>query len=625
MGRYEEALQDMSRAEENGYPAALQHKVLTRRCHCCLILGKGDEAKTALESCKEYFQSVPVEAREKYEKAVADLEQKVMNLILTKKVTSSQDVLEHPSLIQGESSYVKYMTSAFEMRVNDKYGRHIVAADAVSKGSVVFMEKPYAAILLPEYLNTHCHTCFTPATNPVPCKYCCDAIFCKEECRELGRTWHQYECGILHILSSVGIAHLALRVVLVAGWKLYCDIRNETTEGRIAGVGKKGVYNGPNLTDGYRSVYHLMPHFESCLPEDQLQYCLAAVLLATAVHNKTDFPKHSEDESKCDEHIDVPQLACALMRHIAQLVSNAHAVTQIMASGFGQKSKTQQVLQKRVASAIYPTASLMNHSCKPNIINSFYKDLLVIRTIQDVNPGDHINNCYGLHYCRQTRTERQESLRRQYFFSCKCLPCIQPEYLQKEAAWSGFLCENCRGILSWMDQGDPSGCDLGDSRGVLLCLQCHKLQKPSTHLIETCSQVSLLHESGEEALRSNDIPTAVSHLRSAISLGSAVYQPENQYFVSIRDTLAQALIESGDYESCCMELKECLRVIESRYGPESVELAHELLKFADVLTLAATTKDKFQDEATRVKKRLDDIFTLNYGPQWKKYLQTYTD
>ncbi|XP_045611471.1 SET and MYND domain-containing protein 4 isoform X2 [Procambarus clarkii] len=619
MGKYEEALQDMNRAEECGYPAALRHKLLTRRCHCYLILGEEDHAKASLEVCKRHSELVSPDSKEKYEKTVADLEKKMDSSGFNQ--TNRQEVLGHPSLLKGENAVVKYMTSVFEMRTSEKYGRHIVATDAVSKGSVVFVEKPYAAILLPEYHSTHCHNCFTPATNPVPCKYCCDAVFCKEECRELGRAWHQYECGILHILSSVGIAHLAVRVILVTGWKHTCDIRNEAIEGRVEGVGENGVYNGNDVCEGYRAVYHLMPHFDSCLPEDQLQYCLAAILLATAVLDKTDFPKHNEVEMMNEDCLDVAHLASAIMRHIAQLVSNAHAVTQIMASSCGERSKVEQVSQKRIASAIYPTASLMNHSCKPNIINSFQKDLLIIRTIEDVNPNDQIFNCYGPHYCRQTRQERQESLKRQYFFTCKCVPCTQPEYLQKEASWSGFCCEKCRGVLSWMGENDPTGSDLAESGGVFLCLKCHTLQRPSAHLMDVCAKVNSLHEAGEEALQKGDVPGAVTLLRNALSKGSEVYLPENQYFTSVRDTLACALSDLGDFKSCCLELRECLRVVESRYGSKSIEFAHELLKFSDVLTLASASNDKLKDEVEGVKSRIDEIFTLNYGPQWKMYLQ----
>lgn len=37
----------------------------------------------------------------------------------------------------------------------------------------------------------------------------------------------------------------------------------------------------------------------------------------------------------------------------------------------GPHSKVEQIKQIRVASGIYPTASMMNHSCKPDIINRY--------------------------------------------------------------------------------------------------------------------------------------------------------------------------------------------------------------------------------------------------------------
>lgn len=627
MHKYKEALQDITWAEESGYPIALRHKLLVRRCRAHLMLGDVNKAGESLEACITHLSSVPVEAKEKFEAEIAELKQKIENHVSSgsSDPADAEDTLQQPHLWKGENEQVKYMTSAFEMRGSEKYGRHIIATEEVSKGSEVFVEEPYAAILLPEHHNTHCHTCFSKVTNAFPCDGCRDTIFCNEACREAGRAWHQYECGILHILSSVGIAHLALRVLLVSGWKLHCDIRGEAVEGRLAGVGAHGTFNGPDHRDRYRAVYHLLPHLSNCLLEDQLQYCLAAILLASAITDKTHFTKDSLNECGEKADLDVPQLAAAVMRHIAQLVSNAHAITQLTTSDCGAKSRMEQIKQIRVASAIYPTASMMNHSCKPNIINSFYKDVLVIRAIEDIKPGDQVSNCYGPHYCRQTREERQEALKQQYFFTCKCAPCTQPEYMRREASWSGFYCEGCGGVSSWMGSDDPSdggddGGDAEEGRGVLLCLQCHKLQQPSTHLTYTCSKVNSLHEAGEEAMKKGNISEAVSLLRNAVEEGSKVYLPENQYFVRVRDTLARALGESGEYESCCLELQECMQMMEKHYGPESIELAHEFLKYSEVLQLAAVTNPRFGEEAKTVNKRLNDIFTLNYGPQWKVYL-----
>ena len=54
-----------------------------------------------------------------------------------------------------------------------------------------------------------------------------------------------------------------------------------------------------------------------------------------------------------------------MLRHIVQLVSNAHAVTEL------HHSDDDTVEQVRLATAIYSSVSLLNHSCVPMIVNNF--------------------------------------------------------------------------------------------------------------------------------------------------------------------------------------------------------------------------------------------------------------
>jgi len=111
----------------------------------------------------------------------------------------------------------------------------------------------------------------------------------------------------------------------------------------------------------------------------------------------------SNSRCLCEYHVgdtaDVRDIVGALLlRHTCQLVSNAHAITTVMrtnaassaspaADGLvssgelcsgvatGQSESTgddctvDMNQQVRVATAIYPTASLMNHSCDPSIIS----------------------------------------------------------------------------------------------------------------------------------------------------------------------------------------------------------------------------------------------------------------
>ena len=64
-----------------------------------------------------------------------------------------------------------------------------------------------------------------------------------------------------------------------------------------------------------------------------------------------------------------------LLRHIQQLICNAHAITEIQVTRSRENTPLQETSQVRVATAIYPTASLMNHSCDPTIISRYISKL----------------------------------------------------------------------------------------------------------------------------------------------------------------------------------------------------------------------------------------------------------
>jgi len=94
-------------------------------------------------------------------------------------------------------------------------------------------------------------------------------------------------------------------------------------------------------------------------------------------------------------------IGALLLRHTCQLVANAHAITDVIRVGPQQPTSIASTVptgascdgsfsgggacagadptgvgsavdvsqQVRIATAIYPTASLMNHSCDPSIIS----------------------------------------------------------------------------------------------------------------------------------------------------------------------------------------------------------------------------------------------------------------
>ena len=122
--------------------------------------------------------------------------------------------------------------------------------------------------------------------------------------------------------------------------------------------------------------------------------------------------------------------------------------------------------QVRIATAIYPTASLMNHSCEPTISSRCFHPIVMMSSMLkshflfQLRAGSAYRSCcawrhfrqwdlqllrlvvaphvysslaivcerpacfvLGPHHTRMSYTERQQNLRTQYFFTCHCEHC----------------------------------------------------------------------------------------------------------------------------------------------------------------------------------------------------------
>lgn len=57
-----------------------------------------------------------------------------------------------------------------------------------------------------------------------------------------------------------------------------------------------------------------------------------------------------------------------LLKNMLQLICNGHAITKLNLT-VSEVRNISTEYQCRIATAIYPSASMMNHSCNPNIVN----------------------------------------------------------------------------------------------------------------------------------------------------------------------------------------------------------------------------------------------------------------
>lgn len=98
----------------------------------------------------------------------------------------------------------------------------------------------------------------------------------------------------------------------------------------------------------------------------------------------------------------------------------------------------------RIFTAIFPKISMLNHSCDPNIRNSFDGPFLRIHAAHDIAADEEIFNCYGPNYKLMSKMDRKSALKQQYCFDCNCQRCTSND--QTYEKYYEYVCPNvaCR-------------------------------------------------------------------------------------------------------------------------------------------------------------------------------------
>ncbi|XP_023488370.1 histone-lysine N-methyltransferase SMYD3 isoform X2 [Equus przewalskii] len=76
---------------------------------------------------------------------------------------------------------------------------------------------------------------------------------------------------------------------------------------------------------------------------------------------------------------------------------------------------------QEVGVGLYPSMSLLNHSCDPNCSIVFNGPHLLLRAVRDIEAGEELTICYL--DMLMTSEERRKQLRDQYCFECDCFRC----------------------------------------------------------------------------------------------------------------------------------------------------------------------------------------------------------
>ena len=264
-----------------------------------------------------------------------------------------------------------------------------------------------------------------------------------------------------------------------------------------------------------------------------------------------------------------------------------------------------------VGIGVYMIASMVNHSCIPNCVQSFIDDKLYIKTTKDICIGEEIVISY-IDIAQPTRCRRQQ-LKATYGFSCSCLSCsidIEQNY------WLCKLTANCKGYLqidgnikyyNWQ-MNNLSVTGDGDAEAVLIAIEKLQLPEfPSSQTNFNCSACGSITSGIELARRTNEIYSCVSsgNLFGGYKL-SCQYTSEISYIrFQILSKLCVEMIKNSDFEAVIPFSHTLCEVAAFLYPCNHPQVALIFLQHAKLLWFRSGDSVEFRKHYMRAARIIE--------------------
>ncbi|XP_044286543.1 SET and MYND domain-containing protein 4 [Varanus komodoensis] len=623
LGQFEDSLEDIRWAEEEGYPDRLYTKILLRKAECLLSLGKFKEAADALsfvENKMSVDQSLKATGHQLLLSKLNQLKVKA-----GKENSSSVCRPAVPGQAQRplepweKSDRIPCASPSVCLSFSTRKGRQLVAAREILPGEILVREEAFVSVLHPgeSFLlrgsaeavlcwqlaskDLHCHRCLKGALALVPCQGCSYAKYCSPGCARLAwESYHRKECPLGGLLLALGVfCHASLRAVLVADCAelsaLVAQSREEGTvePGAEAHAPRAATERAPAPIPGcdadgrycsaYKAAFSLLTHTEKHSPEFRFLCGLSVAALCRRLGDvglEASIPGKdmSEDQEEPSAALVPPALSVlgeAMLRHMLQLQCNAQAVTVLRASGSEDKlvASSEQV---RLATAIFPVVSLLNHSCDPNTSVTFSCSTAEVRALQPIARGQEILHCYGPHRRRMGAAERRRRLLAQYFFECRCPACLEelrPGFGNRASPAQGclFRCPDCR--MPMQEEGGLLRCSSGACEALV----------PEDDVQHQLRDLKQRTETALELLEHGEPGQSVELLQKCRLDAKRFLSPAHLAMGEIEDRLAQAYVTMGKWPEAAGHVRRSVQAVEAHYGPSSIEAGQELFKLAQIL------------------------------------------
>lgn len=562
--RHRSCLVDIEAALKYGYPKENHFKVLVRKMKCLHILSVWSND---LENIKSYLRDIVnnPETKEFVKTEIQNMFEFIAEPQNYENDKDDVDVVDDPaSRITSVNKVLPQAADCIDMSYSEEKGRYLITTKNVIYGRLLISERPFVCNLATSKRKSYCYNCCARLNSwGLSCPNCTQVLYCSEGCLESNYDIHSHECNnFLVIQNQIGVAYLVAHIMFKMNFDfsdLSLSIKKSQIKKSLDEILKMTLcdWTDFDFKNDYTSILSLMDHF------DELDYDAAMGFNLTAGYLVTAFVDRFKDKTCLSDLQNQLLIGSLVTRHLQQLQSNLISILdQDLQSLMCVGRNLTDIKERPIGIGLYPTISLLNHSCSPNIMSLFCRNKFLVRASKNLDCGVELNYCYGPNVNRMSKKDRQRRLKDQYFFTCECQCCSK----NIEAESRALLCPECGGPVIY-DHDQSSECS-----------KCHSKNNLDVRsALESINQFkSRIH-----SLRNEDIDPKerLRILRSIEEALKKIVYRCHSIFMDIKTDLISYADAIDDIESALKYSEEELELCAEIFGKDSYESILTRLKY----------------------------------------------
>lgn len=575
LNQFTECLKDIEVALSTpNFPKDRLFLLHVRRILCLQHLGRQQEAEAAASSAidilkrtfgeNSIFQSMKDLILDNLQKEITPVEENSREM-------KFKDI---KTTVSSPSSTIDGASAKLTLNENDKVGRFVTSCQDIQPSEVVFQEEALTVWLEPRLSTFFCSHClkFIQGQHFIPAKCCTNIRFCSQNClQQASLDYHDMECPNMDILQNMSRVHIAIKILLKTGIEEALKIYDNRYT-----IRKQGHYRSD-----YSTFVTLTDHLKDVKGSLRIGFAITSLLAGKLI-----FPLGDPQKWK--------KIVSMIFHHSLQVWCNCISIEHDLRGGTKTLLTNCRAGASVIGVGIYPTISLLNHSCGKITYVIFRGRHLSLKSYGLIPCGQEVTFNYGPWDKKVSFKDRQDILARDFLFHCQCTSCSEKRENVGESFKCPFSCEG-KVILSYSDSTS-------------ICLGC------KTENVVTVDDVEKERDKIRPTLmtianmiRKEKLQEAYDLLEEAVNDFSNVFHPSSNTMITMRENLAN-VCDKLSKNSRSLEVRmQCLEGVKEQRGEDNYYALYFMRKMVQSMIFDGLTSrgKELLDSSLVLERRLE--------------------